>query len=70
MMATCSGLAGVASTVFVPAAFSIVLAITTALLGLRRKLCLDCYGRAAAIQRHFSFLKALSRRSSICVVVG
>lgn len=38
---------------------------------LRRKLCLVCTRRAAtAIQRRFSFLKAPSRRSSVCVVAG
>jgi hypothetical protein len=54
-----------------PAASSTVLAITAALLGLRRKLCLDCSRRVAAtaLQRHFS-LKALSRSPSTWVVVG
>jgi hypothetical protein len=55
----------------VPTTFSMVLAIIVALLGLRRKLCLDCSRRAATtIRLRFSFLKALSRRPSICVIVG
>jgi hypothetical protein len=48
------------------------LAITTALLGLWRELCLDSsrWAEAAAwFRRLFSFLKALSRRPSVCVVV-
>jgi hypothetical protein len=52
-------LRGVTSVVAVPAALFMVLAIAAALLGLQRKL-----------RRCFSFLKALSRRPSFCVVVG
>jgi hypothetical protein len=47
----------VASAVVVPATFFMVLAIIVALLGLRRKLCLDCSRRVvAAIRRRFSSL--------------
>jgi hypothetical protein len=57
--------------VTVPATFSLVLTISAALLGLRRKLCLVCSRRAVvtAIWRRFSFSKALPRRPSIYGVV-
>jgi hypothetical protein len=54
-----------------PSAFSLVLAIYAALLGLRRKLCLVGTRRAAmAFRRRFSFLKAWPRRPPVCVFIG
>jgi hypothetical protein len=53
-----------------PSAFFLVLAIYTALLGLRRKLCLVCTRRATTtFRRRFSFLKARPRRPPVCVFV-
>jgi hypothetical protein len=57
--------------VVVPAGFSLVLVISIALLGLRRKLFLVGSRRVAtAFRRHFSFLKVLPRRPSVCMVVS
>jgi hypothetical protein len=54
-----------------PSAFSLVLAIYAALLGLRRKLCLvGTRWAATAFRYRFSFLKARPRRPPVCVFVG